>query len=213
MTQPETDSPEPLKQLAISLIRNVRKGPDMDAGKFLGDVRAWDQIRPLDDPYEATTLDYLKAVVADKVRGEILKTAFRERIAAGQDLQLGRLLGLIPPESQARREADADAEPAPSAAVGESAPSTGLPVTESASEPIEISSSAPDVGIGEVPPEIAGDPELTRIYTGILQEEGGAEMGEKFLKAVRFMMSHVPGLDFKTAALRLIKREFREPNG
>ncbi len=85
MTQPETVSPDQLKQLKISLISNDRRGPDIDAGQFLNDVRAWHQIRPLDDPSEEITLDYLKAVVADEVRGGMLKTAFEERAAAGQE--------------------------------------------------------------------------------------------------------------------------------
>lgn len=55
-------------------------------------------------------------------------------------------------------------------------------------------------------PEIAGDPDLTRIYNDIL-EKGGSEMGEKFLESVRLMMERNPGMDLRTAALRLIKGE------
>lgn len=203
MTQPETPSPDQLKQLKISLIRNDRKGPDMDAGKFFSDVGAWDKIRPLNDPSEETTLEYLRAVIADEVRGEILKTAFKERVAAGQDLQLGRLLGLIPPESEERREADADAEPAPSAAVGESAPSTGLLVTESASEPTGISSFAPDVGIGEVPPEIAGDQELSQVYREAVHD-GDPQQADRLFEAVRkWATSQNPPVPFNREAFEL----------
>ncbi|MBI2334951.1 hypothetical protein HYU96_04100 [Candidatus Daviesbacteria bacterium] len=80
----------------------------------------------------------------------------------------------------------------------------------------EFKRSAPPAAAGPaeqlLPPDIAQDPELSRIYGGILQQ-GGNEMGEKFLEAARRMMENEPGLDLKTAALRLINREFRRPNG
>lgn len=58
-----------------------------------------------------------------------------------------------------------------------------------------------------IPPEIARDEELLGKYRDILQL-GGQEMGGKFLEAAHRMMERYPGMDLRTAALRLIKGEW-----